>query len=265
MDLLKALKRTTYLTAAASVALFALGATEADAVTEQTAIIGHISASVAGTLNVAEISAINFGNFATSGACAATVPKAGTVGSDYVLLSDEGARTGHGCLSLIYGASGGGLDHTHTTFETGGQSPGFYSITGAINNSAVYVSFSDITGDIVDSCYGSQGSAGGTAVTNGCSVTTTYTHPNNYVTLTGPTANAFAVNEFVFETDLGSAGNGTSGYTVQNAAVSDATGNSVTLVGTSATLRVGGKLTPLVADPIAPGKYHGTFYVMVSY
>lgn len=252
MDLLKVLKYTTL---ASAVGLLALGATEARAA-EQVAILGHISASVQGTLNVKEISAINFGNFSITGACGTTAPVAGVAGTDTLVLDPKGARTAAGCITLVYGNSGSGLDSTHTHFETGGQAPGFYTITGAINNSAVYVSFADNDGSIVDSTYGSKGTG-----------STVYTHPNNYVKLTGTTANAFAVNEFSFETDDGTAADGSSGYTQQDSAHWDATANSgnyVTLQGTSATLRVGAKLSTLNAAPAA-GKYTGTFFVMVSY
>lgn len=255
MDLLKALKRTTYISAAG---LLALGATEACAA-DATSVMGHISASVAGTLSVKEISAVNFGNFAAA-ACGTTAPVAGTAGADSIVMDPKGVRTKTGCFTLLYGADAGQNGDNGTTgghFETGGQSPGFYSITGSLaGGTNVYVSFADTNGDVVDSQYGSQGTG-----------STVYTHPNNYVTLTGPTANAFAVNEFTFETDNTAAANGSSGYTQLQPATWDSTSNSgnyVTLAGATATLRVGAKLTPLTAAPAA-GKYTGTFHVMVSY
>lgn len=250
-----------------------------------TAVIGHISASVVGTLSVEEISAINFGNFAIAGCTVAgDTPAAGTPTTDFMTLTNEGTRTAQGCFTPLNGSSQTTPGVANgTNFETGGQSPGFYQISGVDAGTAddlttpadtdIYISFSDIGGDIVDSCYGSQGlgAGGAQAGTQGCAVAnTTYTHPNNYVTLTGPTPNAFAVNQFTFETDNGAAGNGTSGYTALNAAAWDATpggnnsGNFVPLSGTSATLRVGATLIPLVAAPAA-GKYTGSFYIMVSY
>lgn len=253
MDLLKALKR---ITCASAAGLLALGATASWAA-DETAVLGHISASVQGTLSVKEISAVNFGNFSTDGNCGTTAPAAGTAGADYIVLSNKGARTTAGCFTLMYGAAQSGLDNTNTHFETGGQSPGFYSITGAINNSNVYVSFANVAGAIVDSQYGSFGTGA-----------TVYTHGNNYVTMTGNTASAFAVNEFTFETDdTSAAGPNNSGYTQLDDADWDATynsGNYVTLTGTTARLRVGAKLTPLAAAPAA-GKYTASFYVMVSY
>jgi hypothetical protein len=246
MDILKALKRTTYLSAAA---LLAFGATDAQA-TDTVAYAGHISASVQGTLAVTEINAINFGNFAATG-CGTTAPVAGVAGTDSITLSDKGARTVAGsCFTLMNGASGKVGQN-----ETGGQTPGFYSISNGDSVTNVYVSFADgATGDIIDSTYGAQGT--GSAV---------YTHPNNYLKLTGTTANAFAVNEFSFETDDPAGPNGTSGYVPLHAAAWDAANSGEYVAcGASCTLRVGAKLTPLVAIP-APGKYTGTFYIMVSY
>jgi len=252
MDLLKVLKRTTII---AGASVLALGSTAAQATTDDVAFQGHISASVVGTLSVTEISAINFGNFAAA-ACGTTAPTAGTAGADSIVLSDEGTRTKTGCFTLLNGASQttpGVVSGSNN--ETGGQSPGFYTIANGDGVTNVYVSFADVSGDIVDSTYGSKGT--GSVV---------YTHPKNYVTLTGPTATAFAVNEFSFETDSAAATNGTSGYALSHAATWDATTNSGNYVacGATCTLRVGAKLTPLVAAPAA-GKYTGDFYIMVSY
>jgi len=299
MDLLLALKGTirsktaawSALGAALSVVfVLALWPTDARAGScpgagDCTAVIGHISASVVGTLSVEEISAINFGNMAVAGCPVAPAIAAGTPTADFMTLTNEGTRTvGGACITPLNGASQtvAGVPNG-TNYETGGQSPGFYKISGVDAGTAddvttpldtdIYISFSDVGGDIVDSCYGSQGlgSGGASAGTQGCAVAnTTYTHPNNYVTLTGPTPAAFAVNQFTFETDDPAAANGTtpgSGYSPLNAAAWDVTNNSgnfVPLSGTSATLRVGATLIPLVAAPAA-GKYTGSFYIMVSY
>jgi hypothetical protein len=247
MDLLKVLKRTTII---AGASLLAFGATDAQA-TDNVAYQGHISASVVGTMAVSEISAINFGNFAATG-CGTTAPIAGTLGTDYIRLADEGTRTKGGCFTLMNGANStpaGVVSGSND--ETGGQSPGFYSISNADGVTNIYVSFADITGDIVDSGGGANGH---------------YNHPNNYVTLKeGAGAATFGVNEFTFETDA-SAANGTSGYHQGSASTWDSTdlsGNYVAC-GAACTLRVGAKLTPLIAIPPV-GKYVGTFYIMVSY
>jgi hypothetical protein len=248
MDLLKVLKRTTII---AGASLLAFGATDAQA-TDNVAYQGHISASVVGTMAVSEISAINFGNFAAAACAAHAAPVAGTLGTNYIKLSDEGTRTSAGCFTLMNGAGSTPIGvASGTNDETGGQTPGFYTISNADGVTNIYVSFADITGDIVDSGGGANG---------------TYNHPNNYVTLTpdGSTA-TFAVNQFTFETDS-SAANGTSGYHQGSASTWDSTtlsGNYVAC-GASCTLRVGALLHPLVAAPAA-GKYTGTFYIMVSY
>ena len=126
MDLLKALKKTTILS---GMALLALGATEAKAA-NQTAILGHISASVVGDLTVKEVSAINFGNMVANGGCpVAPSIAAGTPAVNNILLGVAGERTLSGaCLALTYGATGGGITGGVTNLGTGGQSPGFYQI-----------------------------------------------------------------------------------------------------------------------------------------
>jgi hypothetical protein len=258
MDLLKALKRTKILPTA--VCVLALGATQAYAVgNDQTAIIGHISASVVDTLTVKEVSAINFGNFIDNHIatpCVLGVPAAGVAAADQVVMDTKGVRTGGtGCLLPVYGTTGGGTTDGAGQRETGGQAPGFYTIAQTDGETNVYVSFADSNGDIVDSKYGSFGTGA-----------TVYTHPNNYVKLVNDQVpgDTMAVNEFTFETDNPAALYKNSGYTQLQPALwgADNSGNYVAC-GASCTLRVGAKLQPLTALHV--GKYQGTFYVMVSY
>ncbi|MBU6476098.1 MAG: DUF4402 domain-containing protein [Alphaproteobacteria bacterium] len=234
MDLLKALKRTTIISATA---VLALGATQAQAITDNVAVLGHISASVQGTLAVAEAGPMNFGNFAIScNPC--------SKGGDTIVLSDEGKRTKTGSdITFMNGtsASPAGIANG-TNYETGAQEPGFYTITQSDGIANVYVSFSDSTGAIIDS-----------------------NHPNNVVTLTGPTGQTFTVNSFTFETDNTGAAAGSSGYTQAAASTHDSYGNYVPCT-TGCTLRVGATLsTSVTAAVYAPGQYTGTYYVMVSY
>src|ERR1019366_5597220 len=196
MDLLKALKRTTILSAAVSaVAVLALGATQAQAdSTVGGDVLGHISAIVVGPLTVAENQAINFGNFGVI--CA--IPAACVADAASILLTDQGTRTITGTdITLINtGAAGGVLDGTN--HETGSQSPGFYTIVSGMGGTeSVYVSFADTAGNIIDDGF--------------------VNHPNNRATITGPgIARTSTVDKFSFETDSQAAAGPGSGYTMQH-------------------------------------------------
>jgi hypothetical protein len=239
MDLLKALKRTTIISTAA---LLALGATEARA--DNVAALGHISASVQGTLAIAETSSMNFGNFSLSAG-----PDTGTA---TIVLTEAGTRTaattGADTITLLNGASGMVGNH-----ETGAQRPGFFAISGGTGGgSTVYVSFADNTGNIIDSSYDPV------------------THPGNYVALDGgigPVLGAFWVDKFTFATDTGTNGGaeGGGGYTQDSAHATDIYGSKVVLAGTTTTLRVGGTLHTVSGKTPLQGHYQGTYYVMVSY
>lgn len=247
MDFWKGLKSTTIVAGAAG--MLALGTSQAQAV-DDVAVIGHASASVVGNLAVEEVSAINFGNLTfTGGTCAPCA------GDGTIVMTDQGTRTaanaGTDKIALLAGIDQSGLS-SGTNFETGSQHPGFYTITTTDNvtnatTSDVYVSFADINGAIVDTTYDPG------------------THPNNYVTLTGPGGGCFKLNQFTFETDDTTAGNGTSGYTQASAATTDIYGSWVPVTGGTATLRVGGTLTTISGCTPTPGQYNGSFYVMVSY
>jgi hypothetical protein len=223
---------------------------------DDVAVIAHVSASVSGNLAIHEISALNFGNMTVT----SCTPCAGDA---KIVMTDEGTRTltnGSDTLVLMNGITQTGLA-SGTNFETGSQRPGFYDITTTddvtnATTSNVYVSFADITGDIIDTAYDPLINGGGSG----------QTHPNNYVTLSNPTAgNCFKLNQFTFETDTGAAANGHSGYTVASAHTTDIYGSWVPVTGGQATLRVGGTLTTLAGCTLTPGQYTGTFYVMVAY
>ena len=247
MDLLKALKRTTILS---GMALLALGATEAQAVND-TSVLGHISASVQGTLTVVETSAINFGNISFPAGAGCPAGAAACVGDATLTLSKSGNRSVAGAnsdgLTLLVGTNTGGHDAAGiadgSNLGTGGQAPGFYTIANADGITNVYVSFSNNLGAIVDS-----------------------NHPNNYVALDGPgQAGEFRVQNFTWETDAAGAGPSSSGYTAGGADVTDVYGK-YTPCGASCTIRVGADLHTVAGkDNPVPGKFTGTFYLMVSY
>ena len=236
MDLLKALRRTTILTTAA---LLALGATEAGAAVN-TDVVGHISASVQGALNVAEAFAVRFGNMsiACTGACSggATLTLTPLGGRTTTVAGGGGADT----ITLLHGGGtadgAGGLGAT----GTGAQAPGIYNITGGIAAATVYVSFADPSGNIIDPTY----------------------YPSNNTTLTGPGGTTFTVDTFTFQTS-----DKTTGYN----GVAEAptiNGESLMLDGSgNATIIVGAKLYTVAAanDATHPGQYTGTFNLMVTY
>ena len=163
MDLLKALKRTTILSTA--VGLLALGATPARAL-EGTAFLAHISASITSTLNITEVQAMKFGNFAVT-AAAATLQ-----------LDPDGKLTssGAGIVPLYGNGSTQGLDGTHNAQETASQSPGFFTVAADVPGD-VYITFADLNGNIIDS-----------------------NHPSNNATLDGGAGHLW-VDSFTFAED----------------------------------------------------------------
>ena len=231
MDLLKALKRTTIISATA---LLALGATEACAGTDNVAVLGHISASVTGALNVAEISALKFGNY-TSGGSAGTL----TLAADGSLLHTGGVTPMFGADAPAPHGIGAGASQ-----ETGSQAPGFYSVTTEGTTTHVYVTFADNLGNIIDPV----------------------THPSNNVILNGPdgaTPSTIFVDHFTFAVD-----DHTTGYVPAisgtNPTPDGSYGSYITVAANTATnFRVGAELH----DPgsSVTGRYVGTYYVMVSY
>jgi hypothetical protein len=233
MDLLKALRRTTILTTAA---LLALGATEAGAAVD-TDVVGHISASVQGTLNVAEAYAVRFGNMSV--AC-----NTGCLGTATLILTPLGGRqisnvAMHDAFTLL---TGGGTSDTngggHSASGTGAQAPGIYNITGGIDAATVYVSFADPNGNIIDPTY----------------------YPNNNTPLTGPGGASFTVDTFTFQTSdktTGYSGTAEAPTIYGESLALDASGN--------ATLLVGATLHTVSAGVYTAGQYTGTFNLMVSY
>lgn len=242
MDLLKALKQTTI---ASAVGLLALGATEASAALD-TSVLGHIGASVQGTLGVTETSAIRFGNFSVGGDCATAC-----AGDANIVLSNQGNRVrtnGDDEITLLVGVDDtSGHDAAGiadgANLGTGGQAPGFYNITNGDTLTNVYVSFSNNSGALMDA-----------------------SHPNNYVSLTGPAgADTFRVQNFTWEEDDGAAtGPSSSGYTGTGTDVTDIYGKYV-VCGATCNIRVGATLYTVAGKTPTPGKYTGTFYLMVSY
>jgi hypothetical protein len=283
-------------------AILAYGAHQAKAVTSDTAFgsctgaaagndctaaLGHISASVVGTLSINEMRAISFGNFA--------VPTSGNA-DDSIVLDPTGVRTvdntGTDQIVLLSGADGcnggpcGGGGGTAT--ETGSQSPGHYTVSASVESAAttqVYISFADATGNPIDAC-SPGGEVGGPHVggytgvpdpNGGCD---NY-HPGNFVQLTGPTANAFTVDQFQFN----ESGSDVYGHYIDNlAAVGPGIGNPF-LPGTGSgtghdngtgapgnanatqaiDVVVGATLHTTAVPAVLPGKYTGTFIIMVSY
>jgi hypothetical protein len=227
MDLLKALKRTTIISAAA---VLAFGATEASAL-ENVAFLGHISASVTSVLQLTEISAVKFGNFKD--------------GAGTVVLSPTGTRTSTGAVTLLNGsvnAGGGVVDGTDQ--ETGSQAPGFYEIRTDVGQQPadVYITFADNTGNIIDPV----------------------NHPDNFVQLDGPAADHhLIVNKFTFAADDGVTSTSGTGYTGTASTPDAIYGDHVQVNGTSDRIRVGATLTD--SGGAAAGRYTGTFFIMASY
>lgn len=227
MDLLKALKRTTILSAAA---VLAFGATEARAL-DNTATLGHMSASIASALNVEELSPMRFGNFLAPG-----------VGSTLVLASD-GQLTGTGIVPL-YGANATtpGMGTAANAQETASQAPGFFSIvTDTIAD--VYVTFSDNAGNIIDAM-----------------------HPANNVILTGPGGPSdLTVDTFTFsQNTTASTGYAMTAPNVKGGTTNAPYGNYIIVTPAGDQFRVGATLHA-AAGGEAAGRYTGTYYVMVSY
>jgi hypothetical protein len=255
MDLLKALKRTTILSAAISVAtLFALGATDAYAV-DQVSLLATANASVVGTLGITEVQQLNFGNMAVA---------TGTgVATEAVLLTPNGVRTvAHTTGSLLtllngHGANGGITEGVGGNLETGGEVPGVYTITNDGGETNVYVSFATADGHLMDSNHGVLGTA---------STIGTYSVPltKDNGGLNASATPAFAVDQFTFATTTAH-----SIYTAGTASMPDGTtyqGNYVPCGG-GCTIQVGATLhTNTVAALVFPsGRYTGTYQIMVSY
>jgi hypothetical protein len=232
--------------------------------------VGHISASVVGTLSINEMRGISFGNFAVTGAGGGTYP-----GSTITLdlqgnrVETDSGTPANDAIVLMHGATAGGAG------PSGAQSPGHYTVTGGSEGNTVgtqvYISFADSAGNIVDTCNPGVGFVGTTAVCD------TY-HPGNNqnITLAGPAlSHPFYIDHFVFnqggEDVFGHyiANDGTNGGGVGNPGITNPYGPGNTPTGGAGVVDVvvGARLTDdgSGAAGYPPGKYTGTYNIMVSY
>jgi len=208
---------------------------------------GHASVSVADTLTINEQRAISFGNVSTAAAIGATL-----------VLGTDGSRTNAGFTPLHGGANG-----TAGPPDSGGQSPGHYTIEGGDDDTGsatqVYISFATTTGDPIDMC--------------NATVCDSY-HPTTVVTMTPPTgggAGDLTVDHFTINEDgsdayghyINNDGNGGTGPAgITNPFLHD---HTVATPGSGiADVVVGARLTSTVAT-LTKGKYTGTFLIMASY
>lgn len=213
MSLLKGLQKTVFLSTAIAVVSFGSQSYAADTVSD----VAHASVSVGTTLSITETTPIKFGNV--------TVTFASATGDANVVMTPQGVRTataGSDSLALLNGATNtvpGGDD-------AGSESPGFYAITGANNNSNIYITF---------------------AKTGSPNALIDANHPTNNVVL-GTAPDNFTVDTLTF-----------------NSSGSDLYGNYITTTGTTATVQVGGTLHTVAGASYADGTYRGTFDIMASY
>jgi hypothetical protein len=134
-------------------------------------------------------------------------------------------------------ATGGGdnfiLLHGGLAGDPGGQSPGHYAVTGADEGGAteVYISFADENGNPVDFAGENY-------------------HAGAHTTLTGPAAQTFQMDDFV----INETGTDVYGHYVD-------TGGSAGPIDVA----VGATLHTVGGQSYPPGKYTGTFTIMVSY
>src|SRR6185436_15467523 len=120
--------------------------TGVDGTTDCVAVLGHISASVAGTLSINELRGISFGNMYV------TCTGADCDGSASLILTGAGVRsvgtTGGDDIVLLNGIDNGGV------VDSGAQHPGVYRVTlgnedGQGAAQGVYISFADNAGNPV--------------------------------------------------------------------------------------------------------------------
>jgi hypothetical protein len=240
-----------------------------------TAVLGHISASVVGTLSINEMRAISFGNFAVTSVGGA---------DSTIVLDPTGVRTvtnGTDTITLLNGTDNGAGNLGNG--ETGSQSPGHYTVSASDEGAAtqVYISFAQNDGTPIDACSpnGSLGGVYGGTYTGAPGTCDNY-HPGSSVSLSGPVVNAFTVDQFQFN----ESGSDVYGHYIDNQATvgpgisnpflpGSATGaghdNSTGTPGGAGTAQaidvvVGATLHTTALAP-TPGKYTGTFVVMVSY
>jgi hypothetical protein len=193
--------------------------------------VGHIGASVVGTLSINELRAINFGNVA--------VATPGT-GGDSIELTDAGAigtvvGTNDGLVALSGANANGGLGGAETgTAGNDGQHSGLYEISGygEGGQTRVYLSFATTANEPLD-CNGDA------------------YYPDNKVTVEGPTAaDYFYANAFTFAED----GSDVFGHYI------DTTGGTDPI-----DVEVGATLLTDAAATYSVGKYVGEFNITASY
>jgi hypothetical protein len=193
--------------------------------------VGHIGASVVGTLSINEIRAINFGNVAVT---------TGGTGDGSIVLKDDGTigtvTAGSDGLVALSGAdaNGGVGGAEHGTAGNDGQHSGLYRIDGYNEGgqTRVYLSFATTANEPLD-CNGD-----------------TY-YPDNKVTVVGPTiADYFYANAFTFEED----GSDVFGHYIDTTAATD-----------PIDVEVGATLLTDAAATYSVGKYVGAFNITASY
>jgi hypothetical protein len=237
---------------------------------------GHISASVVGTLSINEMRAISFGNFA--------VPVSGT-GDATIVLDPTGVRTATSATDQIVLLNGGGAALGGRAGDPGSQSPGHYTVSAGAEGGATqgYISFATSAGVGIDACSPNGGTGGAYAGGyTGAPGTCDNYHPGSAVTLTGLTPNAFTVDQFTFN----ESGSDVFGHYINEAAKTGPGIGNPFLPGTGAVntghnngtgtpggagaaqaidVVVGATLHTTAVAAVLPGKYTGTFDVMVSY
>jgi hypothetical protein len=207
--------------------------------TDCTTALGHDSVSVASTLTINEMRAVSFGNVSVT--CGMNCD-----GSAALALGLDGSRnastTGGDSFILLSGVGGAGA-----------QSPGHYTVEGQNEGGAtqVYVSFADNGFNPVD-------------------ISGDNYHPGASATLMGPGGQTFTMDKFV----INESGNDIYGHYIDNRG-----GGSTPAPGTSNPFNharahdssavdvvVGATLhTVSGVASYPPGKYTGTFQIMVSY
>jgi hypothetical protein len=243
MDLLKALKRTTILSA---MAVLAFGATEAGAASN-VAYQGHVNCSITALLTVAEVSQINFGNL--------TIGAGATANSDTLTLGLDGSRVKTGANIVLLEGTGGIVAGSGIQ-DTGAGANGVYSIvTGNEGPTQVYVNFANDTGQIMDANHGEV-------------APNTTLSPDNVVMTNG--TDSLNVDHFTIKSVTTQSGGATTyGGAVPVAHDGETYAQYVTCTGASNScfVRVGATMHSQVpaSGAYSVGHYTGTFWIMVSY
>ncbi|MFH1157701.1 MAG: hypothetical protein V1721_02270 [Pseudomonadota bacterium] len=214
---------------------------------------GHISASVVGTLSINEMRAVSFGNMAVT--CAA----GGCDGSASFDLNLDSTRDNVVGVAdnfiLLNGAQANdGIGNLPGHANSGSQQAGHYTVTGMeAGPTQVYISFADAAGAKID-------------------IDGDNYYPGNDVHLTGPAGNTFTVDDFI----INESGSDVYGHYIDSRGGSfnpaPGIGNPFDPVthaaGTGIDVVVGATIHTVAGGAglsYAPGKYVGTYNVMVSY